>query len=97
MKKAIAVLLSLVWILSLAGCGSMNEDREETITIVLDWTPNTNHIGLYVARDKGFYAEAGLDVEILPYADTSSGTLVSNRVADLQPLRRQNSSLSRLA
>ncbi len=52
------------------------------VTIALDWTPNTNHIGLYVAREKGFYAEAGLDVEILPYADTSAGTLVSNRVAD---------------
>lgn len=51
-------------------------------TVALDWTPNTNHIGLYVARDKGFYADAGLDVEILPYADTAAGTLVSNRVAD---------------
>jgi len=51
-------------------------------TVALDWTPNTNHIGLYVARDKGFYAEAGLEVEILPYADTAAGTLVSNRVAD---------------
>ncbi len=52
------------------------------VTVALDWTPNTNHIGLYVARDKGFYAEAGLDVEILPYADTAAGTLISNRVAD---------------
>ncbi|MGN6144026.1 MAG: ABC transporter substrate-binding protein [Mesorhizobium sp.] len=52
------------------------------VTVALDWTPNTNHVGLYVARDKGFYAEAGLDVEILPYADTASGTLVTNRVAD---------------
>ena len=52
------------------------------LTVALDWTPNTNHIGLYVAQAKGFYGEAGLDVEILPYADTSAGTLVANRVAD---------------
>ncbi|MBS3649047.1 ABC transporter substrate-binding protein [Pseudaminobacter sp. 19-2017] len=52
------------------------------VTVALDWTPNTNHIGLYVARDKGFYAEAGLDVDILPYGDTSAGTLISSRVAD---------------
>ena len=52
------------------------------VTVALDWTPNTNHIGLFVARDKGFYREAGLDVEILPYSDTSSGTLVANHVAD---------------
>lgn len=52
------------------------------VTVALDWTPNTNHIGLYVAREKGFYKEAGLDVEILPYSDTAAGTLVSNRLAD---------------
>ena len=54
----------------------------EKVSVALDWTPNTNHIGLYVARDKGFYANAGLDVDILPYIDTSAGTLVANQVAD---------------
>ena len=58
------------------------QGSRQKVTVALDWTANTNHIGLYVARDNGFYAEAGLDVEILPYADTSAGTLVSNRVAD---------------
>ncbi|HEV7345559.1 MAG TPA: ABC transporter substrate-binding protein [Devosia sp.] len=52
------------------------------VTIALDWTPNTNHIGLYVAEAKGFYDKAGLAVEILPYTDTSAGTLVANHVAD---------------
>ena len=52
------------------------------VTIALDWTPNTNHVGLFVAEAKGFYGEAGLDVEILPYSDTSAGTLVANHVAD---------------
>ncbi|GLQ57004.1 ABC transporter substrate-binding protein [Devosia nitrariae] len=52
------------------------------VTMALDWTPNTNHIGLFVAQAKGFYDEAGLEVEILPYTDTSAGTLVANHVAD---------------
>ena len=52
------------------------------VTMALDWTPNTNHIGLFVAEAKGFYEEAGLAVEILPYSDTSAGTLVANGVAD---------------
>lgn len=52
------------------------------VTVALDWTPNTNHIGLYVAQAKGFYAEAGLSVEILPYSDTSAGTLIANQIAD---------------
>ena len=32
--------------------GSLKE-----ITFVLDWTPNTNHTGLYVAREKGYFKE----------------------------------------
>lgn len=55
---------------------------QQHVTIALDWTPNTNHIGLYVARELGYYADSGLDVEILPYTDTSAGTLVANHVAD---------------
>ncbi len=54
----------------------------EKVTVALDWTPNTNHIGLFVARDKGFYNEASIEVEILPYTDTSASTLVANHVAN---------------
>lgn len=53
-----------------------------TIKVALDWTPNTNHIGLYVAQAKGYYADAGLTVDILPYTDTSAGTLIANGIAD---------------
>jgi len=52
------------------------------VTFALDWTPNTNHVGLFVAQKKGFFADTGLDVAILPYADTAAGTLVSNGRAD---------------
>ena len=52
------------------------------VSIALDWTPNTNHIGLFVAQAEGYYAEAGLDVTILPYSDTAAGTLVANGIAD---------------
>lgn len=55
---------------------------ETPLTIALDWTLNTNHIGLVVARDKGFYAKAGLDVDILPYSDTSSAALLAAGKAD---------------
>ena len=41
-----------------------------TIRLALDWTPNTNHTGFYVAAANGAYEQAGLDVEfILPDAD----------------------------
>jgi len=58
------------------------QDGLSPVSIALDWTPNTNHIGLFVAEAKGFYTDAGLDVEILPYSDTAAGTLVANGVAD---------------
>lgn len=52
------------------------------VTMALDWTLNTNHIGLVVARDKGFYAQEGLNVDLLPYSDTSSAALLAAGVAD---------------
>lgn len=67
---------------SFAGRPVLAQSAPAKVRVALDWTPNTNHIGIYVAKAKGFYAAVGLDVEILPYADTSAGTLVSNGVAD---------------
>lgn len=36
----------------------------EKIKVVLDWYPNNNHAGLFLAQDRGYFEEAGLDVEI---------------------------------
>jgi ABC-type nitrate/sulfonate/bicarbonate transport system substrate-binding protein len=58
------------------------EETLKPVSIALDWTVNTNHIGLFVAQAQGFYRDAGLDVQILPYSDTAAGTLVANGVAD---------------
>ncbi len=44
----------------------------ETVTVMLDWFPNMDHLPLYVARDGGHFAEAGLDVEILAPSDTAT-------------------------
>lgn len=56
--------------------------QSTSVNVALDWTPNTNHIGLFVAEAKGFYEEAGVDVQILPYTDTSAAILVANNIAD---------------
>mmetsp|Transcript_29626 Transcript_29626/g.64442 ORF Transcript_29626/g.64442 Transcript_29626/m.64442 type:complete len:357 (-) Transcript_29626:139-1209(-) len=39
------------------------------IAVALDWTPNTNHTGMYVALAKGWYSEHGLDVSLKSPAD----------------------------
>lgn len=63
-------------------CAALPAMAQEKLSVALDWTPNTNHVGLYVAQSKGWFTQAGLDVDILPYTDTSSGTLVAAGVAE---------------
>ena len=70
MKKWIAVLLAAVLLVCLTACGAKEDAGLAEVTFVLDWTPNTNHTGLYVAMEKGWFAEEGLQVKVVqPPAD----------------------------
>jgi ABC-type nitrate/sulfonate/bicarbonate transport system substrate-binding protein len=54
------------------------------MTLALDWTPNTNHTGIYVAYSKGWYRQQGIDLHILPYSQSvAPETLVSTGKADV--------------
>ncbi|MBU1049749.1 ABC transporter substrate-binding protein [Candidatus Bipolaricaulota bacterium] len=44
----------------------------DTVRIALDWTPNTNHTGIIVARQLGYFAEEGLTVDIVQPGPTMS-------------------------
>ena len=76
------ILLLALALLVLAGCGSAGgqstaaQPEKTKITFVLDWTPNTNHTGVYVAQAKGFYEEAGLDVTIVQPPEDGATALV---------------------
>jgi ABC-type nitrate/sulfonate/bicarbonate transport system substrate-binding protein len=35
------------------------------LKLALDWTPNVNHIGFFIAKELGFYSQQGIDLEIL--------------------------------
>ena len=48
-----------------------------TVRLALDWTPNTNHTGFYVAEANGWYQAAGVDLQILPYASTTPEALIA--------------------
>ncbi len=91
MKRRIyALLITMIMILaSLSACsgkdqpkdqdtgtGDNTQAKKEKVRIVLDWTPNTNHTGLYVAQAKGYFAEAGLEVEIMQPPEGSTTALV---------------------
>ena len=67
-KKITAILLCIVCIISivpLSGCSLAKNKSGKDIVVCLDWTPNTNHTGLYVALEKGYYEDAGLNVTIV--------------------------------
>jgi len=51
------------------------------LELALDWTPNTNHTGIYVARAKGYYEDAGLAVSIRSPAEDGYEQTPAKRVA----------------
>lgn len=85
-KKIAAVLLCASMVFSMAACGEKPAEKEgetakkeqEKITFVLDWTPNTNHTGLYVAQDQGYFEEEGLEVEIVQPPEDGADALVAS-------------------
>ncbi len=85
MRKLLVVLLSLF----LVACSNNGDNRGseknkdlEKVKIVLDWTPNTNHTGIYVAKAKGYFEEEGLDVEIMLPGEAGADQLVAAKQAE---------------
>lgn len=68
-RLSIAALMALM--LVLAGCQRSSGELTKVV-LSLDWVPNTNHTGFYVALDKGWYAEEGIDLEIQTPSDPSA-------------------------
>lgn len=86
-KKILCIVLILgLIVISLGGCAKDKKDETkqdtvpkelEKVTVILDWVPNTNHTGLYVAKDKGYFKEEGLEVEIIQPSEGGSADLVA--------------------
>ncbi|SMP44640.1 ABC transporter substrate-binding protein [Anoxynatronum buryatiense] len=49
----------------------------QAVTLVLDWVPNTNHTGFYSAAAMGYFAEEGLEVEIIQPTHGGSADLIA--------------------
>ncbi|MBQ8894305.1 MAG: ABC transporter substrate-binding protein [Clostridia bacterium] len=75
MKRIIALILALLLVVCMAGCGAKEDNK---ITFVLDWTPNTNHTGLYVALANGYFEEAGIEVEVVQPPEDGAEVLVGS-------------------
>lgn len=83
--KKLAIILAVSMIIGImTGCAEKaieeapaEQAQMEDITVLLDWVPNTNHTGLYVALENGYYAEEGLNVEVIYSSAGGSADLIA--------------------
>jgi len=86
--KKFTVILGILLIIALGVTGCAQKQPQtpaapatpqelQKVTVILDWVPNTNHTGMYVALEKGYYKEQGLDVEIIQPTEGGSADLIA--------------------
>lgn len=76
---------------TIAACGAQGgsgsdvatADDVKKVSFVLDYAPNVNHTGLYVAIDQGYFAEEGIEVEIMPVPEDGSDALIGSGSANM--------------
>ncbi len=76
----------LVLTLILAGCAGQSDAPPsptlQDVTLMLDWVPNTNHTGIYVAQANDYFGEAGLNVAIIEPGEVYAEHAVAAEAAD---------------
>ena len=91
MKKIVSILSIAALTVGLTACGASGggdaatsaasasgESGLQEVTLILDYTPNTNHTGIYVAQEKGYFEDEGLAVNIIePGDNNTSAALVA--------------------
>jgi len=86
-QKFIIIAIVVIALVSLTiGCSSENDSNADDVKVstptvkvqvMLDWVPNTNHTGIYVAKEKGWYKEQGIDLEIIQPAESTAAQVVA--------------------
>ncbi len=94
-RLGLSIGLPILLILAIVGAFLVQQRRSDTSTaqglqklttmqLALDWTPNTNHTGIYVALKNGWYKDRGINLQLQPYSsNVTPDTLVSNGKADV--------------
>jgi putative hydroxymethylpyrimidine transport system substrate-binding protein len=71
-RRRIRPALALAAALALLAAGPAPARAADKLTVLLDWFVNPDHAALVVAREKGFFSRAGLDVTLVEPADPSA-------------------------
>jgi len=73
MSRAVALLAAALALVGIAGCGGSGAEPgvPKGATLVLDFTPNAVHSGIYAAKDEGFYEDAGVDLKVQPPGEST--------------------------
>jgi ABC-type nitrate/sulfonate/bicarbonate transport system substrate-binding protein len=71
--------LFLILSVGLSACAPATPDK---VTLMLDWVPNVNHTGLFVAQKNGYFAEQGLEVNIVQPGEVYAEQAVAGGAAD---------------
>ena len=80
MRQAVALLAAALLLAGVAGCGGSGAEpgAPKGATVVLDFTPNAVHSGIYAAQAEGFYEAAGIDLHIqVPGESTDAPKLLA--------------------
>jgi putative hydroxymethylpyrimidine transport system substrate-binding protein len=76
MKRVLVALAAVSVSLAVAACGQKREQINPTVsqatTLMLDWFPNADHVGIYRALSQGYFKRAGLNVHIAVPSDPSA-------------------------
>jgi putative hydroxymethylpyrimidine transport system substrate-binding protein len=71
MMKSKCKVITIIVLFAALGVPTSHAARE--LTLILDWFPNVDHLPIYVARERGFFAEEGLEIEIISPSETADG------------------------
>jgi len=82
MKRLSLIIVLAIITLVTSACGGPADEELIPVTFMLDWVPNTNHTGIFVAETKGYFEEAGLAVEIIQPGEVYPEAAVASGVAD---------------
>jgi len=100
-KKIIFLVIALILLSLVFGKKTKkltkSSAQKQKVTVLLDWFPNTNHTGLYVAKEKGYFAKENLEVSILQPAEGENTQVVAAGKADFGISSQESVILARVA